>query len=155
MSLLYSKFPFPTLYICANISRIFVAQNHTFMEKIVKRIYQGAGIYGLLILVPQLFLGNSIVSATPFPININYSPYFEGFMLVAIAWQVTFLLIATDPKRYRLIMLGTILEKAGFAFLCLYLKFFKDISPDIFLGGMVDLLLMFAFIFCFWKTEKE
>lgn len=122
------------------------------MENIVKRIYQGAGVYGLLVLVPQLFIADKLFA--PYPPEITHKEFMYGFTLVAIAWQVTFFLIASDVKRYRLIMIGTILEKAGFGFLCLYLYFFKEIMPNVFLGGMIDLALMFAFIFCFWKTEK-
>lgn len=122
------------------------------MENIVKRIYQGAGVYGLLVLVPQLFIADKLFA--PYPPEITHLEFMYGFTLVAIAWQVTFFLIASDVKRYRLMMIGTILEKAGFGFLCLYLYFFKEIMPNVFLGGMIDLALMFAFIFCFWKTEK-
>lgn len=122
------------------------------MENIIKRIYQGAGVYGLLVLVPQLFIADKLFA--PYPPEITHLEFMYGFTLVAIAWQVTFFLIASDVKRYRLMMIGTILEKAGFGFLCLYLYFFKEIMPNVFLGGMIDLALMFAFIFCFWKTEK-
>jgi len=122
------------------------------MEKIITRIYQGAGIYGLLVLTPQLFLGEKALGENVAPI---YPPFFYGFTLLALAWQFTFFLIATDVKRYRLIMIGTILEKAGFGFLCLYLQFWGEILPNLFLGGMIDLFLMFAFIFCFLKTEKN
>lgn len=122
------------------------------MEKNIKRIYQIAAIYGFIVLVPQLFLGEKMLGENITP--ITHPVFFYGFTLVAIAWQFTFLLIASDIKRYRLIMLGTILEKAGFAVLCLYLFSVGQILPNIFLGGMIDLLLMFAFIFCFLKTEK-
>lgn len=122
------------------------------MEKTIKRIYQGAGIYGFLVLLPQLFLGEKALGENIAPIS---PAFLYGFTLVALAWQFTFFLIATDVKRYRLIMLGTILEKAGFGILCLYLKFFGEILPNLFFGGMIDLALMFAFIFCFLKTEKE
>lgn len=37
-----------------------------------------------------------------------------GFIGVAAAWQVAFLLIAQDPLRYRLLILPGILEKLGF-----------------------------------------
>ena len=122
------------------------------MEKTIQRIYQIAGIYGLLVLVPQLFIAEQLFA--PYPPEITHKEFMYGFTLVAIAWQVTFFLIASDVKRYRLIMLGTILEKAGFGFLCLYLYFFKEIMPNVFMGGMVDLAFMFAFIFAYLKTEK-
>ncbi|MFN0201680.1 MAG: hypothetical protein ACKVTZ_09180 [Bacteroidia bacterium] len=124
------------------------------MEKIVKRIYIGAGIYGLLVLIPQLFVGEGMI-ATDAPPALNHTEFFYAFNWLAIAWQITFFLIAQDPKRYRAIMFGTVLEKAGFGFLTVYYHFFKSISPSLLLGGIIDLCLMCAFIFCILKTENS
>lgn len=123
------------------------------MEKTVKRIFQIAGIYGILVLSPQLFLGaEAFRDVTP---PITHTAFLYGFTGLALVWQLVFFIIASDPKRYRLIMLGAILEKASFGIVCLSHYFFKEIIPDLFLGGMIDLAIMFAFIFCFIKTEKS
>ena len=72
-----------------------------------------AGLYGLLVLIPMLFLEGTI--ATMAPPAITHPEYFYGFALVGIAWQVAFLIISTDPVRYRPLMLpAALLEKAPF-----------------------------------------
>jgi hypothetical protein len=58
-----------------------------------------AGIYGLIVLVPQLFSESRI--ARDYPPVITHPEYFYGFLGVAIAWQLCFLVIAKDPVRYR------------------------------------------------------
>jgi hypothetical protein len=45
---------------------------------------------------------------------IDYPQFFWGFFAVAIAWQVAFLMIGSDPARFRPLMILAILEKLGF-----------------------------------------
>ena len=85
-----------------------------------QRVFHTAGIYGLAVLLPQFFiellppefvkqqLGEEVVPGAVHP------EHFYGFIGVAAAWQVAFLIIARDPVRYRLIMIPGILEKLSF-----------------------------------------
>jgi len=50
-----------------------------------------------------------------YPPAINRPEFYYGFAGVTLAWQVMFLVIASDPVRYRTAMLPAVLEKAGFA----------------------------------------
>src|SRR5215211_2629811 len=68
-----------------------------------------AGIYGLIVLVPQFFLERRIGEDTPPP--ITHPEFFYGFICVAIAWQVLFLILSRDPVRYRPMMIPAMLEK--------------------------------------------
>jgi hypothetical protein len=49
------------------------------------------------------------------PPAINRPEFYYGFAGVTLAWQVLFLVIASDPVRYRPAMLPAMLEKASFA----------------------------------------
>jgi hypothetical protein len=73
--------------------------------KFAKWTYLVAGIYGLLVLVPQYFLEEK--NGRDYPPAINHPEYYYGFIGVAIAWQIVFLIISRDPKRYRLIMIAS------------------------------------------------
>jgi hypothetical protein len=78
-----------------------------------RRVFRCAGIYGLIVLPPQYFLEARIGQDAPPP--ITHPEFFYGFLGVAIAWQVAFLIIAQDPPRYRPLMLAGVIEKFSFA----------------------------------------
>jgi hypothetical protein len=78
-----------------------------------RRLFWFAGIYGLIILAPQYLMERRI--GIDFPPEITHPEYFYGFVGVALAWQVAFLIIATDPARYRLMIIPSIIEKFSFS----------------------------------------
>ena len=45
------------------------------------------------------------------PPALTHPEHFHGFLMVAIAWQVAFLVLARDPERLRPLMPVAILEK--------------------------------------------
>ena len=77
--------------------------------KFAKWVYRVSGIYGLIVLIPQYFLESK--NGIDYPPAINHPEYYYGFIGVAIAWQIGFLIISGDPKRYRLLMIATVIEK--------------------------------------------
>ena len=77
--------------------------------KAVKRIYYWSAIYGIVVLAPMLFLEQAI--GRDFPPATNHPEQYYGFVALALAWQIVFLLIARDPVRYRPLMPVTMLEK--------------------------------------------
>jgi len=78
-----------------------------------RRLFLADGIYGLGVIVPQFFLEGRIGQDSP-P-AITHVEYFYGFLGVVTAWQIAFLIIATDPMRYRPMMIPSALEKFSFA----------------------------------------
>jgi hypothetical protein len=44
---------------------------------------------------------------------VDYPQFFYGFLSVAMAWQFAFLVIGTNPARFRPLMIPGILEKFG------------------------------------------
>lgn len=77
-----------------------------------KWTFRVAGMYGLLVLLPNYFLERQIGENEP-P-AITHPEYFYGFVGVGVAWQVAFLAISRDPARYRPQMPAAILEKGTF-----------------------------------------
>ena len=80
--------------------------------KFAKRLFSIAGVYGLLTLLPQYFLERKI--GRDFPPPISHPEFYYGFIGIAVAWQILFLIIASDPHRYRAAMLAAVVEKATF-----------------------------------------
>ena len=96
--------------------------------KFAKIVFLVAGIYGLLVLLPQFFLEGKIGRDTPPP--ITHPEFFYGFICVAVAWQVLFLVLSTDPVRYRPMMIPAMLEKIGFPIAVVILYLQGPLSPD-------------------------
>jgi hypothetical protein len=72
-------------------------------------VFTIAGIWGVVIMTPLYFTFDAIGRAYPPP--ITHPDLYYGFVGVTLAWQVAFLLIASNPVRYRTVMLTAILEK--------------------------------------------
>ena len=98
--------------------------------KFAKVVFMVAGIYGLLVLVPQFFLEAKIGRDTPPP--ITHPEFFYGFICVAVAWQVLFLVLSRDPVRYRPMMIPAMLEKIGFPIAVVVLHLQGRLAPAIF-----------------------
>lgn len=118
----------------------------------VRRLYLVAGVYGLLVLLPQYFLEERIGRDAPPP--ITHPEHFYGFLGVALAWQLLFLLIARDPVRYRLAMLPAVVEKYSFGLAVVVLFLQRRVGPPVLAAGLVDLVLGSLFIVAFRRTPK-
>jgi hypothetical protein len=120
--------------------------------KFAKIVFWIAGIYGVLVIAPLYFLFDTIGRQDPPP--ITHPGFFYGFAGVALAWQIAFFVIATDPARFRPMMVPSILEKVAFggAVIVLYLQQ-RMRAPDLVLG-CVDLLFALLFLISFSRTRR-
>lgn len=123
------------------------------MKNFARRVFLFAGIYGLIVLLPQLFSETRI--ARDYPPAITHSEYFYGFLGIAIAWQLCFLVIARDPARYRMIMLPAMVEKLSFAVPSIVL-FAQHRLPGITMTfAMFDLVLGTLFVAAYRSTPPD
>ena len=116
-----------------------------------KRVFLFAGIYGLVALLPQYFLETQI--GRDYPPPITHPEHFYGFIGVAVAWQVAFLIISTDPIRYQFMMIPAILEKLTFSTATAVLFSQGRIPGAVFTFGMIDLTLGVLFALAFLRTS--
>ncbi|HSD47804.1 MAG TPA: hypothetical protein VLB87_14345, partial [Pyrinomonadaceae bacterium] len=75
-------------------------------------VFLVAGIYGLIVLLPMYFMEER--TGLDYPPPITHPEYYYGFIGVAVAWQLVFLVISRDPVRYRALMIPSIVEKVSF-----------------------------------------
>lgn len=121
--------------------------------KFARRVFLMAGVYGLLVLLPQYFL--EAKTGRDFPPPITHPEYYYGFLGVALAWQVLFLVLARDPVRYRAMMIPAVLEKATFGAAAAVLFLLGRVSPVMLGFGMVDLVLGALFVMAYAKTAER
>ncbi len=76
-------------------------------------VFWVAGIWGLLVLTPLYFMFDLIGRNDPPP--ITHPGFFYGFVGVGLAWQVAFIIIATDPVRFRPLMIPSLPARTFFS----------------------------------------
>jgi hypothetical protein len=112
-----------------------------------------AAVYGIIVLLPQYFLESYIGATDPPP--ITHPEFFYGFIGVALAFQLVFLIISRDPVRYRPLMLISVLEKLSFGIAAPVLYMQGRLSENMLAAGGIDLLLGALFVISFIKTPKS
>jgi len=123
------------------------------MDRFARRVYTVAGIYGLIVMLPQYFLEDRIGRDTPPP--ITHPEHFYGFIGVVVAWQIAFLVIARDPERFRALMPVTVLEKLVFAVPVLMLWAQGKVAPSVLPFAGLDLVLGALFLVSWLRTKSE
>jgi hypothetical protein len=118
-----------------------------------RRVFLGAAIYGVLVLLPQYFMEARI--GRDFPPPVTHPEHFYGFVGVALAWQVLFVVVARDPVRYRPVMPVAILEKLAFGVAAVVLFSQGRLHPAVLGAGLVDLVLAALFVAAFRLTPAS
>ena len=121
--------------------------------KFAKIIFRVAGIWGLLTLTPLYFMFNLIGQKDPPP--ITHPALFYGFVGAALAWQFVFLVIASDPARYRPLMIPSIFEKFSYGIAVVILVTQGRTHSSDLLFGVVDLLLGTLFAIAYLRTPNR
>ena len=114
-------------------------------------VFLAAGIYGLIVLAPGFF-GEKMV-AGKMPPAITHPEFYYGFLGVAVAWQVAFLIIARDPQRFRPIIPAAILEKLTFCVASAVLLALRRIPLIVAMGGAGDFILGTLFTISYFRLR--
>ncbi len=121
--------------------------------RFAKIVFWVAGIWGLLVLTPLYFMFDLIGRNDPPP--ITHPGFFYGFVGNGLSWQVAFIIIATDPGRFRPLMIPCILEKVSFGVAVIVLVLQGRMhKPDLLFAG-TDLLLGLLFVIAYFKTSSR
>jgi len=116
-------------------------------------LFRSAGVYGLLVLLPQYLLEERV--GVDHPPAITHPEYLYGFLGVAVAWPVAFLVIAQAPARYRPLMNPGVIEKASFAIAVLVLFARQRASGTLLVFGIIDLVLGLLFVIAYLQVRDE
>jgi hypothetical protein len=117
---------------------------------LARLVFRLAGITGLLVLAPMYFLADFL--GEQFPPAITQPIFFYGFVGVAIVWQLAFLVVASDPVRYRALMPVAVVEKLSFGLPMMILLAQGRVAPMLAGGGAIDLVLGVLFAIAYVRT---
>jgi purine-cytosine permease-like protein len=120
-------------------------------SRFARRVFLGAGAYGLAVLLPQYFLEEQIGRNYPPP--ITHPEHFYGFIGLALVWQLAFLLIASDVHRYRPLMPIAAAEKAAFAVPTFWLYAADRVAAATAAVAGIDALLGLLFLAAWQRTR--
>ena len=112
-------------------------------------VFRIAGIYGILAVAPMFFLEPRLAPGAIHPV------FFYAWVSLNLMWQVLFLVVSTNPIRYRPMILVSVFEKASAVI----------VVPWLYLGGRVggmwlgaavaDLVFAALFIASYRVTRRQ
>jgi len=120
--------------------------------KFAKYVFIAAGVWGIAVLTPLFFLVD--ITGRPYAAPRDHPHFYYGFLAVAMAWQLAFLVIGSNPVRYRLLMIPAFIEKAGYIVTTTVLYGHGRISADEAGTAIPDSLLLVLFVVAFLKTSR-
>jgi hypothetical protein len=120
--------------------------------KFAKIVFWIAGIWGLLVISPLYFIFDAIGRKDPPP--ITHPAFYYGFAGTALAWQIAFCLIATNPLRFRPLMIPSILEKAAYCAAVVTLVLQGRTNQRDLIFAATDSLFGILFIIAYFKSAS-
>ena len=120
-------------------------------DRFAQRVFRYAGIYGLITLLPQYLIELGVGPSDFLP--IQRPEHFYGFVGLAVVWQLVFLMISRDVRRFRPLMIPAILEKLVFGVPVLLLFAKGRVGADVLVFGALDLVLAVLFFLAYRSTQ--
>ena len=121
--------------------------------KFAKYLFYVAAVWGILVITPLFFIFDKIGQQDPPP--VTHPLFYYGFAGVALAWQFVFLVIGSNPARFRPLMLVSILEKVGYFLPAVVLYLQHRVHPVDLLISCGDALLAVLFFIAYLKTPSS
>ena len=115
--------------------------------------FAAAGTIGILVLLPMYFLLEKTGNNNPPP--VTHPEFYYGFVGVALAFQIVFLMIASDPVKYRPLMIASIVEKFIFVIPTFYLYSQGRVAGAIMGGAALDLFWGILFIIGYLRSRPS
>ena len=120
--------------------------------KFARFVFLIAGIYGLIVLLPMYLLEEKTGRDSPPP--ITHPEFYYGFIGVAVAFHILFLIVSRDPVRYRPMMIPAIVEKASFGIPVLVLFLQHRVSSGTLAPALIDSVLGLLFVVSYLRTKS-
>ena len=121
--------------------------------RFAKWVFLFAGVSGVIMVTPPYFLEERFGRDQPPP--VNHPELYYGFFGVTLSWQLMFLVIGSDPVRFRRAMLPSMAEKASFA-VAIPILFALQRVTAIWIGfASMDALWLLLFVIAYLRTPRS
>jgi hypothetical protein len=121
--------------------------------RFAKVVFWVAGIWGILVITPLYFIFDLIGKKDP-P-AITHPGFYYGFVGVALAWQIAFLVIARDPVRFRPMMIPSMVEKFSYGITVVTLVMQGRMHGSDLVFAATDLSLGVLFVIAYVGTSER
>jgi hypothetical protein len=121
--------------------------------KFARVLFNCAGAWGLLVLTLMYFMYSKVGEYSPPP--PTHPELYYGFMGVTLAWQLAFFVIASDPARFRPMIIPSVMEKLSYVIAVVILYSQSRITVAQLSTGAPDALLCLLFVIAFLKTGRS
>ena len=121
--------------------------------RFAKWVFLLAGITGVLMVIPPYFLEGQFGQDNPPP--VNHPEFYYGFFGVTLSMQLMFLVIGSDPIRFRRAMLPAMVEKASFAIAVPILYVLERVSVTWVGFASMDATWLVLFIIAYLRTPRD
>ena len=121
--------------------------------KFAKYVFISAGVWGIAVLTPFYWLVD--VTGRRYAPPTEYPHFFYGFFAITMAWQFAFLVIGSNPIRFRPLMVPSMFEKFSYVVTLVVLYNQARISAADFQAVIPDLILGILFVVAFVKTRAS
>ena len=121
--------------------------------RFAKVVFIGAGVWGMVVLTPLYWLVD--VTGRAYSPPANHPQFFYGFLSVAMAWQIAFLVIGSNPARFWPMMIPSVVEKFGHVATVAVLYGQGRVSSADAQAAVPDLLLGILFIAALAKIRTN
>ena len=115
--------------------------------KTAQWIFRIAGVFGLAATVPLAFAEKMM--------GVEQPEYYYGFVFLDICWQILYLILSSNPVRFRPMMIPAFLAKASGTAALAWLYLAGRVSGQWIAIGAVDGVFAVLFLVAFWRTRSE
>ena len=119
--------------------------------RFARTVFIIAGVWGVAVLTPFYWLTD--VTGRDYAPPMEYPHFFYGFLNVAMAWQIAFLIIGSNPVRFRPLMIPSMLEKLSYVATLAILYANHRIGLEDAQAAVPDLLLGILFVIAFVRLR--
>lgn len=121
--------------------------------RFARTVFVGAGICGIAVLTPLYWLVD--ITGRSYAPPADYPQFFYGFLSVAMAWQIAFLIVGINPVFFRALMIPAMIEKFGWVATLTVLYARRRVTATDAQAAIPDLLLGILFVVAFAKTRID
>ena len=121
--------------------------------KFAKITFWSAGAWGVLVVMPMYFIYGKV--GTYSPPSPTHPEFYYGFVGVTLAGPFVFFVIATDPVRFRPMIIPSLFEKVGYVAALVVLHVQNRITDLQLSAAAPDTFLCLLFVTALFKTRAR